>query len=73
MLNFESKEKGCSLLIFRVKVNLTLEVANDQLTNDQAQAYPFSIDAAFGVFECSEHLEHFTLVFLFYSEAVVNY
>ena len=43
LLKFEAEEKGRTLLKLRNEINLTIELLNNQLTDDQSKADSLSI------------------------------
>ena len=62
LLKFEAEEKGRALLKLRNEINLTIELLNNQLTNDQSKADSLSIYLKLFIFDRSEKFEKFVLI-----------
>ena len=67
------KIKAWTLLIFRRKVNNTIELIDDQFTYHKTKANSINIYTILLVFDWAKQLEHLGFIFIFDSNTFVSY
>ena len=69
---FEVKCEFGAVKILRFELDLSIELLNNHLADDQSQADSFGIKLGFWILNRAKHFEKFGLVFFFYANSGIS-